>query len=88
MSVIVWGVKIALVLSIIGGIIALLPDAPPGSGAFTIPDVIWNPLVAVLSLNRYLPIGALLAVLVAQVTIQTVLATLWLTSWVWKLVSP
>lgn len=66
----------------------LLPDAPLTTDTLTIPDVFWNPLVGVLSLNRYLPISALLAVATFAVGIQGALFFAWLTSWVWNKVAP
>ncbi len=79
--------RIAVTIVVVGGAFALLPDAAVGSSTFTIPDPIWNPVLAVLGLNRYLPIAALLAVAVFEVTIRGALFAAFLGSWVWKRIS-
>ena len=74
-----------MVLAMLLGIIAALPatstiDTTP----LTIPDVVWNPLVAVLQLDRYLPVHELLAVAAAALAIQAGMAAAWLTGWLAK----
>lgn len=76
--------RIAAVVGIIVGALYLLPDAPESLDELTIPDVIWDPLVAVLQLDRYFPIGTLLAVAAVALSIRGGLAVLWLWSWVSK----
>lgn len=83
-----WFAKRAGVFVIIVGGFALLPDAPLTTDVLVIPDVIWNPLLGVLSLNRYFPIAALLAVATFDVTIKVGMFGLFLTSWAWSKVSP
>jgi len=73
----------AMVLVILGAVVANLPvatvyDASP----LTVPDVIWNPLVGVLSLNRYLPITTLLVLAAFTIAIQAGMAGFWMVSWV------
>lgn len=59
-------------------------DATP----LEIPAVVWDPLVAVLHLNRYLPISALLIVAGLSLAVTAGMATLGLASWILKHVFP
>jgi hypothetical protein len=64
-------------------VLRILPDAPSSLPAtLTIPDIIWNPLVAVLGLNRYFPISEALTVMALGLTIQAAMAGIWLYSWI------
>lgn len=76
--------RVAAVVGIIVGALYLLPDAPESLDTLTIPDVIWNPLVAVLQLDRYFPISTLLAIAAVGLSIRGGLAALWLWSWLSK----
>lgn len=80
-----WNVaRIAAVLGAIAGMVVLLPDAPDTLGELTIPDVIWDPLVAVLELDRYFPIGTMLSIAAVALLIRVGMAALWLYSWIAK----
>jgi len=76
--------RVAAVLGAFAGMIVMLPDAPESLDTLTIPDVIWDPLVAVLQLDRYFPIGTLLGIAAVAVLIRFGMAALWLYSWVVK----
>ena len=61
----------------------LLPNASAfDSSPLTIPSVIWNPLVAVLQLNRYFPVETMLRLALLTIGIGIGLAGWWLVSWV------
>jgi hypothetical protein len=81
---IAWAVaRIGAVAYILGYIFAHLPPASIyDTGALTIPDVIWDPLVAVLSLGRLLPIQTLLILVGFTLAIQGGLVLFWIGSWV------
>jgi hypothetical protein len=74
--------RAAAVVTILIGAFALLPAASTlDTTALEIPDVVWDPLVAVLHLNRLLPIATLLTLAGIAIAIQVGLAGWWLTSW-------
>lgn len=74
--------RIAAVLYIIAYIFDHLPPASIyDTGALTIPDVVWLPIVAVLHLGRLLPIGTLLILVGFTIAIQAGLLLVWLASW-------
>lgn len=75
---------IAVTIQVLVVLFAVLPDAGPGDPVFTIPDYVFDPLVGVLELDRYLPIGALLVILGFDLSIRVGLFGIWLGSWVWK----
>ena len=77
--------RIAAVVALLGVGFALLPPASLSTlDPLTIPSEIWDPIVAVLHLDRYFPIHELLIVAVLALTIQAGLAGLWLVSWLGK----
>lgn len=76
--------RIAAVLGALAGMVILLPDAPASLAELTIPDVVWDPLVAVLQLDRYFPIGTMLSIAGVTVLIKVGMAALWLYSWIAK----
>jgi hypothetical protein len=74
--------RVAVVAAILTTAFLLLPPASIlDTGSLTIPDYIWNPIVAVLSLNRLLPINTLLVVASLTLAIQAGMAGWWLMSW-------
>jgi hypothetical protein len=74
--------RIAAVTAVLLFGFTLLPDANVlDMGSLTIPDVIWNPLVAVLELNRVLPIQPLLVCVAVTLAIQAGMAGWWIVSW-------
>jgi hypothetical protein len=82
---IAWAVaKRSAIVSLLGIMVALLPDAPAELEALTIPSVIWEPLVAVLHLDRYFPISTLLAIAGVAISIRVAMFGFWLYSWVAK----
>lgn len=78
----------AVVVAILGAVFLLLPSASSiediDTTPLTIPDEIWLPLLAVLHLNRYLPISALLVVATLSLGIMAGMAMLGLVSWIVK----
>jgi len=76
----VWGAWASLAIVIF----AFLPTAGPGDPIFVIPDYVWNPLVGVLQLDRYFPVGVFLAILVFDVGIRIGLFMVWIGSWIWR----
>lgn len=74
--------KIAAVVAVLLLAISLLPDAPDELDELVIPDVIFDPLVAVLQLDRYFPIATLLAIASASIAIRVGMAGLWVYSWI------
>lgn len=84
---IAWQVaRVAVVAAILVGIILLLPPASAvediDDTPLTIPDELWLPLVAVLHLNRYLPISPLLIIATLSIGIAAGMATVGLVSWI------
>lgn len=82
MSTIFAVAKIGAVVAVLTIMWNLLPDAPDELDVLVIPDVIFDPLVAVLQLDRYFPIATLLAVASAAIAIRVGMAGLWLYSWI------
>lgn len=80
--------RIFAVGAILTGVILLLPPATAieeiDDTPLTIPNEIWLPLVAVLELNRYLPISALLVVAGLSLAVTAGMATVALVSWILK----
>jgi hypothetical protein len=77
--------RIAAVVVVLTAAFALLPPASIlDTTALVIPDYVWNPIVGVLSLNRLLPISALLTVATLTLAIQAGMAGWWLLSWILK----
>lgn len=81
-----WAIaRAAMVTVVLGYGFTLLPPASVyDNTALSIPSVLWDPLVAVLHLNRYLPIGALLVIATIALGIQSGLAGFWIVGWVMK----
>jgi hypothetical protein len=74
--------RVAAVVTVLTTAFLLLPPASVlDTTALTIPDYVWDPIVAVLSLNRLLPINTLLAVAGFTLAIQAGMAGWWLMSW-------
>jgi len=74
--------RMVAVVAVLSIAIALLPNASSyDSSTLTIPDVIWNPIVAVLGLNRYFPIQELLTVATVAIGIQAAFVGVWLYGW-------
>ena len=83
MTVLWQAARVFVVVGVLLALFAVLPEASAYDTAdLTIPDVVWDPLVGVLSLNRYLPIVALLVIASFDVTAKAGMAALWLGSWV------
>jgi hypothetical protein len=81
---IAWQVaRIAAVIYVLGYVFEHLPPASIyDTSSVTIPDVLWDPFVAVLHLGRLLPITTLLALVTITLAIQTGLILWWIGSWV------
>jgi hypothetical protein len=80
-------------IGIVAGLVAFGLNALPAAssydtGVLTIPPVVWDPIVAVLSLNRLLPISALIAIAAALVAIEAAMAAMWLGGWLMKSLFP
>lgn len=74
--------RIAVVGAILTTAFLLLPNASEyDTSELTIPDVVWDPLVAVLSLNRLIPIEALLNCFKFTLAIQAGMVAFWLYTW-------
>jgi hypothetical protein len=74
--------RIFVVVAILTTAFFLLPPASVyDSTALSIPDVAWNPIVAVLHLGRALPIATLLVLAGFEVSIAVGMMGLWLYSW-------
>lgn len=74
--------RISVAVFVLGAAFLLLPDASTyDTSTLTIPDVIWTPIVGVLSLNRMLPIAELLVCAAVSLAITAAMPALWLTSW-------
>lgn len=78
---------IAVTMVLLGGAFAALPDAAPGDPTLSIPSVLYDPIVGVLHLNRYFPVGALLNVISFDLTLRSAMLGLWVTSWLWERVA-
>lgn len=74
--------KIAAIVAVLLIAVGLLPDAPDELEELVIPDVIFNPLTAVLQLDRYFPIATLLAIAGVSISIRVGMAGLWVYSWI------
>lgn len=84
MSVAVLVFRVAVVVAIIGGAIALLPDAPAELPELVIPSVIWTPLLGVLALNRYFPISELLVIAGLALSIRVGMFGVFVYGWLSK----
>lgn len=76
---------IAKVFIVVGLLIAGFAALPLAStydtSVVTIPALLWDPLVAVLGLDRYLPIHELLILAGLTVAIEAGLASVWIVQW-------
>jgi hypothetical protein len=76
--------RITAVLAAILAMLVLLPDAPEDLEELVIPSVVFDPLTAVLQLDRYFPIGTLLAIASVAITIRVGMVGVWIYSWISK----
>lgn len=73
----------AIILQLLIVLVVLLPDAGgEGLTPIVIPDAIWNPLEAVLHLNRLLPISALLGAFMLTVSVRAAMFLFWMGSYI------
>lgn len=72
----VWG-SVGVVL------FAFLPTTAPGDPVFTLPDYVFDPLVGVLQLDRYFPIGVFLAIVAFDISLRIGLFAWWAGSYIW-----
>jgi hypothetical protein len=73
----------AIILQLLIVLVFLLPDAgSEGTGSITIPSAIWDPLVAVLHLNRLLPISALLIGFATVLTVRAAMFFFWIGTYI------
>lgn len=74
--------RILAVVAVVTFMATLLPlPSSTDTADLTIPDVIWNPIVGVLALNRYFPIATLLILASTTLLIRAALAGFWIVSW-------
>jgi len=95
-----WILRVAAVSVILGGAILLTPPFTVNpacdtqevidcvGSSYEIPDIIWQPLVALVNLNEYLPFATIAVLVVTTLAIRLAFFTWWLASWVWGKVQP